>query len=127
MAISIGALTFTSMQGRPVAPAPAVDAFERIGQHGAEVRLIGQREQDVQLSTLVTAASAAAAQTAAIGQRAIRGTLVTIIDALATSHTNCLIVDCVPRIVACAQATGNPTHTHAILTTWTIRKLYTAP
>lgn len=119
----IGGSIFTTMQGSTTPPAPAIEAIERPGVHGATFRDLGQKEVASTVVTTVTVLDDAAASTEVNAQRAMIGTVVGVID----SHERaslCLVVNCEPQIRAVLKPTSNPAHTRLIETRWTLRELY---
>lgn len=127
MAGQINAITFETMRGRPVPPATAIEAFERHGVDGAELREVGLREKTVTLMTTQTALDAAAALTAVAALEALIGTIVTIQDDQGATHANVLVVNADAQVRAVLSPTSNPTHTRLIETTWTVRERYNPP
>lgn len=123
MAGQIGNIQFLTMQGRPLAAAEAVDEFSRLGQDGAEYRLVGSREATSSILTLQTAANASAADSLITASLALQGTVVTVIDAHGISHAGVLIVEVEPRMIAVLKPTNSPTDTRAVETRWTVREL----
>jgi len=90
---SIGAVTFDIFAGLPDRPAETVEALERVGRDYARWRKGGRRGGQSELRTAHYYADAAAAAAAEATYKAMRGTAVTVTDALNTSYANCMIVD----------------------------------
>ena len=123
MAGTIGGISFLTMQGRPLAAAEAGDEFARLGQDGAEYRLVGQREATSAILTIQTALDAAAADALIAANLALQGTVVTVVDAHGISHTGVLVVEVEPVMSVVGKPSNAPTHTRKVETRWTLRKL----
>ena len=127
MALSVGAITVLTMSGRPPEPAPLIESIDRAGRDGAELRDLGLREVPCHIRTIQTATNDTTAAASEAANLALEGTIVTVTDVWATAHTGCLIERADVTIRAVVSPANEPTHTRAIFTTWTIKKLYTAP
>jgi len=124
MAGTIGSLTFAVMEGVLHAPAPHVEALERVGENGAELRDEGIRDTIAELVTLAGFTDQSAAAAAAAAHRALVGTLADVIDAQGATHANCLIMDARPIVRPTLLSTTGATHTRLVETRWTVRRRY---
>ena len=123
MAGTIGGISFVTLRGRPLAAADEVEVHARAGEDGEEVRNLGSRGAEVELTTTATAADADAAQTAAEAQRALIGTVVAITDSHGKDHAGCLVLDARPAVTAVLKPANSPTDTTLITTRWRVKKL----
>lgn len=121
---SIGGLTFDTLHGRPNDPLLAIEATERVGVDGSELRDIGYREREAAITTMVTCADATSADSVVAAYHLLEGTIITVVDAFGVSHANCLIVSVTPAVQAVLKPTANPTHTAMVTARWRVRKLY---
>ncbi len=124
MSITIGEITFDTMDGQLEEPGSASAVHERRGEDGAEVIDLGLREAPATLTTTVTVADDEAALAAVEAHKALQVTILAVEDARGNSHASVLIERASPEIVAVVNPTSNPAHTRMIRTQWTVRKLY---
>jgi len=91
--LQIGALTFDAMNGTVDLPGAGLQAFQRPGRDCHRARHIGLRAAESRVETIKFVATAAAAKTAREGYKAIRGTAVTVYDAMGVQVDNVTVLD----------------------------------
>ena len=92
----IGAMTFDTMQGRPIEPAVALETIDVPGEDGQSFRDLGDKGPVATLSTTKFVATAAAASTEAADCRLLIGLTVTVYDSDGTQFDLCHVVDVRP-------------------------------
>jgi len=97
---TIGALSFTGMNGGPGGSGEMLEISDRIGVDGQRARKVGSRIAEASIQTVAFVATASIAATLN-SYLAVKGTVVTIVDAHNVSWANCTILDVRWRPEAC--------------------------
>lgn len=90
---SIGAYSFVTFRGSINPLAEEIEIITRPGVDGVAAKQMGKRAQAATILTEVDVLDAAALTTLVAGYRAIRGSLVTVVDGAGRTHTNILVAD----------------------------------
>lgn len=125
---SIDSITFESMTGQPLhAPAHVVEDVSPPGQSGHVFRRGPSRSAPVQVRTLKTYTTAALLQQALQDYADVKGTKVTVVDQLATSWSNVMVLDVRPMTQRLAAAIVGATGLYLLEAVWELQTTEVIP